>query len=290
VNSEKRLSIVVPIHKSSEKSSNSPLKRWTNEIDNRCNLILSLDHIEEENSLTEWCQKEMPSNTVIVHGKFGNPGQTRNNALNEVSCEWLAFVDSDDYFDYSSALDSINSFDNSYDLIVCNYLSISEDTGKTFEGKNPKCLSDLFPELGFWRILYRTQFVQGLQFPSYRMGEDQVFFSRVLSRGPKIGFSPHIIYNYFSGSAHQISKTELSVNELGKSLEQMRIELPQSAWNLNFRKLVLLRQEVSYAIRVRKKVLLIVKFIQLNLGPSGILLSLRCFTNLFLWYLSRKFA
>jgi len=287
---EKHLSIVVPIHKASKESSISPLKTWTSEIDERCSLILTLDHKEEKDSLTEWCKKEMPSEAVIVHGEFGNPGQTRNNGLKRVSCQWLAFVDSDDYFDSSSAVDSIEHFDKSYDLIICNFLSISEINGRIFKGRNPRSLADLFPELGFWRILYKSEFVKDLEFPVFRMGEDQVFFSRVLSRGPKIAFSSRVIYNYVLSPSNQLSKVESSLSELGKSLEHMRIELLQSSQYLDFRKLVLFRQEMSYAFGTQKKSLRtsISLLKRLELSPKGIGLAIKCFKNLLLWYMKRK--
>jgi len=285
---EKPLSVVVPIHKSSEEYSDSPLKQWAKSIDGRCRLVLSLDHTEEGDSLTSWCKKEIPSAIDTVHGTFGNPGQTRNNGLSRVSSEWLAFADSDDYFDSSSAVDAIEDFYDSYDLIVCNYLTIDKNSGKIFKGRNPKCLADLFPELGFWRVLYRSDFVKDLKFPHYRMGEDQIYFSRVLAKNPKIAYSPRIIYRYTLGLPAQLSQSKSSIMELQQSLKQMRIELTQSRNHEDFRKLILLRQEISYKIKTKKRVNLIALANQLKLGLRDIPLIIKCFKNLSLWYLKRK--
>jgi glycosyltransferase involved in cell wall biosynthesis len=283
---EKTLSVVVPIHKSREGDSDSPLKQWVKNIDRRCSLILSIDHTEEGDALTSWCKKELPIAVDLVHGKFGNPGQTRNNGLSRVTSEWLAFADSDDYFDSISAIEAIEDLNDSYDLIICNYLTINKSSGKIFKGRNPKCLADLFPELGFWRVLYRSNFVKNLEFPHYRMGEDQIYFSRVLARNPKIAYSPRIIYRYFSGSPDQLSQSKSSMIELEQSIKHMRNELMQSSNCVDFRKLILLRQEISYSIKMNKRVTVIHLAKQLNFREIS--MSMKCIKNFFFWYLKRK--
>lgn len=285
---EKTLSVVVPIHKSREEDPDSLLKQWAKNIDRRCSLVLSIDHAEEGDSLTSWCKKEIPVAVDTVHGKFGNPGQTRNNGLSRVTSEWLAFADSDDYFDSGSAIEAIEDLNESYDLIICNYLTINESSGKIYKGRNPKCLADLFPELGFWRVIYRSNFVKDLEFPHYRMGEDQIYFSRVLARNPKIAYSPRTIYRYISGSSAQLSRSKSSMIELEKSIKHMRYELMQSPNYADFRKLILLRQEISYTAKMNKRVNFIALAKQLKLGFKEIPLIVKCFKNLSFWYLNRK--
>ena len=286
----KQLSIIVPMHKSQENVSSPPVKTWTQEIDMRCEVILSLDHVIEKDSLTEWCKKVVSNEPLIVHGTFGNPGETRNLGLKAASGEWVAFVDSDDYFDITSALISLEKFGHGYDVVVCNYLVINQDKDVVFEGTNPTNLANLFPELGFWRVLYRREFIRDIRFPPFRMGEDQLFFSRVLSRGPEISFSPYSIYRYVDGSCDQISRADSARNELLKSLREMKIELSQSNEFIEFRKLLIFRQEMRQFFR-REDISASRMFQSLkllNVGVKGTILVVRSFLNFMFWYFRRR--
>jgi glycosyltransferase involved in cell wall biosynthesis len=286
----KKLSIIVPMHKSQENVSSPAVKTWIQEIDMRCEVILSLDHVIEKDSLTEWCKKVIPNKPLIVHGTFGNPGETRNRGLEAASGEWVAFVDSDDYFNTTSALISVEKFGQGYDVIVCNYLVINENKDVVFKGTNPTNLANLFPELGFWRILYRRDFIRDIKFPPFRMGEDQLFFSRVLSIGPKISFSPYFIYRYVDGSREQISRADSSQNELLKSLKEMKIELSQSKEFIEFRKLLIFRQEIGQVFRQEKTSVSKISKVRglLNFRVKESILVVRSFLNLIFWYFRRK--
>jgi glycosyltransferase involved in cell wall biosynthesis len=284
------LSIVVPIHRSKKTLPVPPLKKWSSETDESFEIIFALDHAQEGDSLTEWCQNELPKEALIVHGEFGNPGETRNLGLEKVSHDWVAFVDSDDYFDSDAAAKAIKEFGKESDLIICNYYVMDENYKLKFKANKPSNLANLFPELGFWRILYRKEFIRDIYFPKYKMGEDQVFVSRILSKGPRISFCPFVIYHYVEGEHDQISKAKSAHIELALSLRQMKSELKLTENFLDFRKLLIFRQEFSKILKFQKKIPinLFRALYRLDLRPKGIMLFIKSLGSYGVWFLKRR--
>lgn len=237
------LSLVVPIHRPIEDKRNR-LSLWSRELPPKCEVIISKD-VYWGHAVSEWVTKNLPPGLVYTEGIYGNPGGARNAGLKKASGFWIAFADSDDQFHVNRALEAIAEFGDSYDLIICNYEKREESSEEINQMNKPSNLTDLFNELGFWRILYRRDLVADVTFPDTRMGEDYVFFSRILARNPRIAFSSKMVYSYFVGNESQLTSSPDSLSELQKSVELLITEESSRAKNSVFSELLVIRLQIS---------------------------------------------
>lgn len=157
----------------------------------------------------------------LIIGNFGGPGSARNEGLKFASEEWVAFWDADDYPNPKLALQTISEgLTNNYD-IVCNQYSVAQAQNpvdaiyKSFnresEAENLKAVGT---QPGIWRFIFCRRFTEGVHFSNSRMGEDQVFLARVLSRNPNIDFTSTTTYTYFISRDGQLTGSNKNVNEL----------------------------------------------------------------------------
>lgn len=239
------LSIVVPVHTIPSGEGLSALASWSRDIPEECELILSLDLDRDDRSLIDWCEQYIPSRKKIVQQLNRNPGDTRNIGMKLATGDWVAFVDSDDIFNPNNALTAIEHLGESSDLIICRYQTIDLNYNLIRESKNLSRLSELTVNLGFWRCLYRSTVVASTAFPSLRMAEDQIFFSRFMSLNPRVNFSNETIYKYVVGGDQQLTRIDSSKEDLRTAISILQSEINSSRIFMKFRKQLLLRQYTS---------------------------------------------
>lgn len=152
----------------------------------------------------------------------------RNYGLSKVATEFVMFCDSDD----EVLFEDINALDSSvlpeHDVIVHDYVfvdALSHSTQRRLEmahGKNEISTKSefiqslLMKEMGFWRYVYRTEFLKrnNIRFvgelselrADYFVLDDYFFLLKVLSTASSIYYAPSAIYKYYANSNASIEK------------------------------------------------------------------------------------
>lgn len=188
-------------------------------------LILVHDIQDDYSSLVlDQLLKDFPKERITyLVGTFGNPGDARNFALERVSTPWLFFADGDDliYPDkYLKVLAETISFGCDLAVSGIRITSLKDQDVSRDHLINPRLSIQenlaLLP--AFTRIIYRSDFIQGVRFPSSAMAEDQCFLFSILERKPKIWVSNEIVYEYFIGNPSQLSSSSAPMLDLRESL------------------------------------------------------------------------
>lgn len=225
-----KVSVIVPIHNMAGKLGN--LKAWLSEASSLelkvlivCNACSDTTYSE----ISEYVrQNGLKSISVFEHNLRG-AGLARNFAIDFVETEFTVFWDSDDV-GYPEALLRILPKSTGHDLLVANYEIINSKTNKPLVGRRSIAVNEMSFSLepGIWRCVFRTSFIKHSKFGKSNMGEDQVFLARILSQSPKILYLQDKIYDYYVGSATQLtSKTfdskgiSISLNEIEETFHMV---------------------------------------------------------------------
>jgi glycosyltransferase involved in cell wall biosynthesis len=208
------LTVIIPIHDGKERWFN--LERIVESREPGVQFVVAYDGLDQNKFSRP--QFLLPKDDFI-HGNFEGPGQARNNSLLFAKSEWTMFCDSDDRPNFGKAIQAINQSPNT-DLIVCQFSDLSNS--RWHEGRvasNGDLDWKSFAESpGIWRCIFRSQEIKDQKFPNLRCGEDIVFVSEFLLQKPrKVSFVELLVYEYNSGYADSLSKSERCLQESMKA-------------------------------------------------------------------------
>lgn len=131
------------------------------------------------------------SRFMVFHKENGGVSSARNLALNNVSGEWVLFLDADDLLSVHtlSLCESISKDNSLPKLIQFGYLKFEAKNGRLFEKNESlevetKDVSKEIPYEDFytflWQYAIHRSLVSDLKFKKYIRGEDRVFLSEIL--------------------------------------------------------------------------------------------------------------
>lgn len=146
----------------------------------------------------------------VVHQDNAGVGHTRNVGLAQADGDYITFVDADDYL-FPDALQRLYNrmqADDS-DMVIANCIRLYEDgsCGDPCHAYPAVCMDksaflhhmtdiDAVPVCP-WGKLYRRACMEGITYPTVRVGEDMMTFPDVVDRCHRISMENQPVYYYF---------------------------------------------------------------------------------------------
>ncbi len=156
--------------------------------------------------------------------EFGSPGLTRNIGL-EISCsQWVVFWDSDDLGNPKEIFDAVMKASSTTNVIIGGYqrrvYSGSKEVVEDFPAPSRK-LTELMMQPGLWRFVFRRDFISGVRFGPFSMGEDQVFLVRLQIKFQEVEYVDKVFYSYCAGHENQLTGNALAISQIRGSIQDV---------------------------------------------------------------------
>ena len=201
-----KISVIIPCHNS--------FKLMKNVI---CSLenqtfrdfeVIVVDDCSDDDSyekLMNYKEKSKLEVTVLKNDKNSGPGAARNLAINYSTSEWLAFCDSDDWYEYDFLERMIESANkNNADIVMCNYNKVfnngnkvSVDYTSVFCESSTKREIIAYSKSSLCLLLVKRYLFDDLKIPSLFNGEDIAIVPVLLSKAKKIIALTKSLYCYY---------------------------------------------------------------------------------------------
>jgi hypothetical protein len=74
---------------------------------------------------------------------------------------------------------------------------------------------------GIWRIIFPSEIAKDVDFPNYKMAEDQIFLAMVGLKNPTINYIDQVVYRYFKNVPNQLTTSKIAISDLKLSTQKM---------------------------------------------------------------------
>lgn len=188
------VSIIIPIYngeKHLEECLDSCLEQTLKSIEIICINDGSTDYTER--ILKNYVEKN--GNIVILNQRNQGSGTARNLGIKYAKGEFIAFMDSDDFYPDKNALKKLYDAAIENEVFVCGGSAFLLNGGKVNKNDAKRCFRENrimhYKEYqragGFTQFLYNTCFLKnsGIIFPDYRRYQDPPFFVEIMTKADK---------------------------------------------------------------------------------------------------------
>lgn len=179
------VSVIIPVYNSEKyitNALNSAITQTLTNIEIICVDDGSADHSKD--IIGEYCQSD--SRIIYVFQENSGPGVARNLGMQYATGEYIAFLDSDDEYPGTNALQLLYTKAKENDTHICGGSVCGEkwtnQTDAVFSTEGFRRFADYQNDYMFWRFIYRRKFLEErkIKFPGYRIYEDPVFLLEVM--------------------------------------------------------------------------------------------------------------
>lgn len=202
-----KYSVIMPVYNSSErvvKSINSIIEQTYGNWE-----LIIIDDGSTDDSLKICKEYETKDARIkVLHQKNKGPGIARNLGIANSNGQYIAFLDSDDYYekDYFEVLNNAND-NNDFDLLFFG-LAMEYENGEIYKynsvEKFKKYNKEELLKLQMMGILSwgpclkiaKSSIVKKCTFSDLPVGEELLFSLNVLKKSDKIGFVDNTLYHY----------------------------------------------------------------------------------------------
>lgn len=207
---DKKISVVIPIYKV-EEYLNRCVESVVNQTYQNMEIIL-VDDGSPDNCpklCDEWAKKD--ERIKVIHKENGGLSDARNAGMDEMSGEYVFFVDSDDWI-HKDTLKILMMFLNNHDvdIVECKALPTSTEVADVqmdvekivlsvldTKGAMAALLRDKPLRQTVWNKLYKRNIVDGIKFEVGKYHEDEFWTYQVFDRAEKILFADVELYYYY---------------------------------------------------------------------------------------------
>lgn len=196
-----KISVIVPCYNVEEyikKGLDSLINQTLKDIE----IILINDGSKDKtiDILKEYDKKD--KRIVIIDKKNEGVSKARNDGLEKATGEYIAFMDSDDWFELDALEKMYNKAkDNDFDIVACDTYAIYPDRKQYIKSAikdnqtNKKLMIDAYAVI--WNKIYKKEILKNIKFnTSLTFCEDVLFLYQIYERVNKIGSINEPLYNY----------------------------------------------------------------------------------------------
>ena len=172
----------------------------------------------------------------IVNKKNEGSGIARNIGIEQSKGEYLAFLDSDDWYEKNFLEKLYNNLkENNSDVSMCNPRMTYDDSQKNkninvyhFDSielnKNPEKILGILAMPVIWNKLYKKKLIMknNIKFPNYSFSEDVEFLYKVFLYVDKVSKVEEYLYNYYQRDNSETKKIKReSIEQVYKVIENI---------------------------------------------------------------------
>lgn len=224
--------------------------------------------------------------------KAGNPGETRNIGIHIAQGKWICFWDADDKPDIAKFIEMVEKADyGNYDVTIGSFES-ADSSSELVVSKN--VLSEeldyrqIAESPGIWRMAFLRKSIPDIVFSKLRMGEDQLFILDCKLQLKRVMLSKPVVYRYFINNPLQLTRDELTKQEIIKCFRATLFRLNQQDNNderfileLLFRQALTTIKSNGYTREVAQEMNAFIRVISIGRLRPMILIAIRVISKKF---------
>lgn len=206
-----KISIIMPIYQAEEFLEDTITNFTKQKIDDMELICINDGSTDKSGEILEKLKEKYDFIKIINQPNHGS-GAARNRGIKEAKGKYIAFLDADDRFMDSNAINEMYTYaiKNNADIVCANLERVSvefkSEGNFNYDNGNYTKFTEYTQikpqEYGipwaFYKNIYKKDFLvnNNITFPNLKRGQDPVFLAKALTSTYKIYTTPHTLYGY----------------------------------------------------------------------------------------------